>query len=291
MKRIITRVLGVVLLLGVLAGLGVWLAPPLDIRPAAMGEGTPADASRRARELIDALPEAYGGMERWRSARATRVVLTDFWPDGLLKTMACPWRDGEKLDLTYLNGRDTGRLAFHDSDRDGDVWGIQHWMTYTARPSASPVFEQDDTVKFWLPTIQYFMELPFRIVEADVVEYAGARSHAGHTYDLVYATWGTAEPQDDIDQYVLWINRESGMLDYIRYTVRDMGKFIEGTMHCEDFRQVGGLTFPFRMSVGGTVEEPETMHRFDLESVELLPELAEATLIVAPDRRGAKHGQ
>ena len=271
-----------------LGGVTMALMPPADLRPEGLRGPVDAAAEKKGRALLARLPEAYGGLERWRAARVTRVWLSDFWPDGIAKTVAYPWRDGESMELTYQNGQDNARAVFEGSDRAGHAWGIQNWVTYSQAPGGERVFAPDDEIKFWLPTIQYFAELPFRMLEAGVVQYAGERQLGGETYDLIYATWNDAEPQERIDQYLVWINRQSGRADWVQYTVRDMHKSALGCMHYEDYRQVDGLTFPFRMTAGGTPEAPETMHRMDVTRVELLPEHPLSELVPEPERKARK---
>ena len=278
------RVLLGAVALGALGGVGMAVAPPLDIRP----EGMAGTSGSQARQLLQALAQTHGGDQRWRASRAARVQLRDHWPQGLMKLVGSPWKAGESLDLTFLTARDMGRLTFRGGERDGLVWGIQHWQTYTETPKGVRAFAPDDTIKFWLPTIQYFVEMPFRIGEADVVRYAGEQRLDDTPYDKVFATWHDPEPQPDVDQYVLWINRGTGRLDYAQYTVRDMGKLIEGCMRFEDFRDIDGFTIPFKMTAGGSPSQPRTMHRFELQHVALLPELDEATILVDPARRGTK---
>ncbi len=65
------------------------------------------------------------------------------------------------------------------------------------------------------------------------------------TYDLVMATWNGFEPQRNIDQYVLWIDREAGKLDYMTFTVRDQGGFIAATISYLDYQNVDGLLVSF----------------------------------------------
>lgn len=289
MARWVKLGLGVFVGLVALAAIGLALAPPIDIRPAEIrGRAVDADNEARGRQLLAQVAERYGGLERWRSLRATRAVLTDFWPAGLMKTMGSPWRDGETLELTYLHGRDTARLVFRGGERDGHAWGIQNWLTYTRAGSAPAEFAPNNDIKFWLPTIAYFFELPFRLVEASVVQYVGERHLDGRTYDLVYLTWNSPEPQADVDQYVAWINRKTGMLDYTQYTVRDTHKLIAGGMHCSDYRTIDGVVIPFVMSASGSPEEPQLMHRFDVKQVQFLPQLPESELIVDATRVGTK---
>jgi hypothetical protein len=87
-------------------------------------------------------------------------------------------------------------------------------------------------VSFYLPAIQYFAELPFRILVAPIVTYMG--QDALRSCDKVFATWERPEPHGEHDQYILWINRETQLIELAQYTVRDQFKFIKATILYED---------------------------------------------------------
>ena len=131
--------------------------------------------------------------------------------------------------------------------------------------------KNDKTIEFWLPTYLYFVEAPLRIFEADVISYAGERTLNGKTYDLVYATWNDAEPQKDLDQYILWIDRETHILRQMQYTVRDKSSWIHATLRYTEYEKNDtGILFPLEMRVN--LLGPNKMkdfHKVSLENVQL----------------------
>ena len=243
--------------------------------------------------MLEELPEAHGGLERWRSHRTARVVLRDRWPGWAMRTFAMPWpSSGARVEQTMLLGEDTSRLEFLDGELEGTVWGIQQWVTYTVPVGEqTPRFEADETIWFWLPTTQYFFEAPFRLREGQEVAWAGERTHAGQVYDLVYITWGGLGPQRDVDQYVAWIAQETGRLRYLEYTVRDMARFVTGAVHYEGYHEIDGIWVPRRIRVA-PVEDPEdVLHEMIFEEVDFGVDAPEGELIPDPSRRARKSAQ
>ncbi len=169
--------------------------------------------------------------------------------------------------------------------------------------------EGDPQLEFYLPSLHYFFELPFRLLSADVLIHQGEAKHAGKTYDLVLASWGQEQPNLDHDQYLVWINRQSGLIDMVRYTVRDTSIFENslskllmrslalGTIHYDDYRLVDGVQVPFAQTV--TLPPPELtrypldkhfFHRLDISAVsfDAVPEtilLSLESLQPAADRK------
>ena len=60
-----------------------------------------------------------------------------------------------------------------------------------------------------------------RLMNAEIIRYAGERSFNGKNYDLVYATWGKDEPHKEHDQWLVYINRETGFIDLTEITIND----------------------------------------------------------------------
>jgi hypothetical protein len=102
----------------------------------------------------------------------------------------------------------------------------------------------------------------------------------------VLATWGSLAPHAAHDQYELWINPASRRIEKVVYTLREAEIFAPltlrplarakgvGTMHYEDYREVGGVLLPWKQTVtfGRAEEAPERMdeefaHRIVVESV------------------------
>ena len=81
-------------------------------------------------------------------------------------------------------------------------------------------------------------------------------------------TWGSLELNRELDQYIIYINKESGLIDRIEYTIRDMGGFATGATNFIDYQLVDGVMVPFQLEAAvimpGGLEQ--VMHRVTLES-------------------------
>lgn len=60
-----------------------------------------------------------------------------------------------------------------------------------------------------------------RLLGADIIRYAGEISFNGQSYDLVYVTWGQDAPHKEHDQWLIYINKTTGMLDLTEVTIND----------------------------------------------------------------------
>lgn len=262
-----------------------------DLRPDAMIKEPPGtDASQRGAAALARMAEAHGGVERLKAARVAEIVLSDTWPNPLYRWSSMPWDDDpQTMRLTMLLTRDMARVTFTDGDMRGQQWGIQQWCTWTAAPDKSPVFAKHEDAWFWLPTIQYFIEAPWRLREATTVVHLGQSKRNGVTYERVFLTWGDAAPQDTVDQYIAWIDAESGRLAFLEFTARDVYKFVTGIARYEDYREVSGLWFASTIHIVTDHDDfDDTLHKMELRSITLKPEATDDVVILNPDCRANK---
>lgn len=278
-------------LLALLLAAGCGSGCTADLRPQTLRSGVAADQATQGRAWLDKMLAAHGGAARFKAARDARFTFTDTWPTWLNRTAAMPWPDsGQRLRAEFLLGQDDGRLTFLGGEDDGLVWGLQDWATWTQRPGQALDWDDDDDVRFWVATMAYFLELPFRIGEANVVAYAGETVVAGTAYATVFASWGTAEPQDEVDQYVLYIDPQTHRLAYAAYTVRDLFGFITGAVHYEGWQTVDGLVFPQRMTMADEPGGDDVTHQVQIEAAQV--GLGQPDTFYRPDpaRGQQKHG-
>ncbi len=218
------------------------------------------DDKTKGRELLTKAGEAHL-IKNWKKIATYSVEFQDEFI-GFKGKIASPFKENPmKAQLDYIPLTFDGRMRFLEGEHKNQIWGIQSWNTYTMQhEKASPVFEKDKNIKFWVPTYQYFIEFPARIQEAGVVTYAGEDTFEGKEYHLVMASWGTTDPQKDVDQYLIWINKESYRIEMIQYTVRDAYSFVQGTAIFKEFRELNGVLIPFHIPVKAKPNDKKNLH-------------------------------
>lgn len=256
------------------------------------GTETRSEAETEGQRWLKLAYEAHGGRALVRGAPVS-VWLRDRWPNWFFRVLAMPWPENNQRmrhDVRALT--DDLRLTFVGGPKDGTGWGIQSWVTYQFGPEGldfDPVDQPNETIKFWLPTNVYFLFLPWRIQEASFVQDLGAVEIEGRGYRQVFATWGEGPVQAGVDQYVLYIDAETHLLGYVRYTVKDMGDSFEGLLAYRDIRQVGPLRLAYQMDIIDEYADPSpTLHGYLVEKVELAPDLETGWLKPRPDLRATK---
>jgi len=252
-------------LAAIAVGGGGWLASAgwADLRTEVIRErGASPELAARGRHLLQEAARAHG-IAAFRGRTTIEEVATDTWrPDG-------PWwpANPQRFRAQRRLGSFTSRVELLDGPLRGEIWGIQSWAAYKRTSHSAPRFASDRAIEFYLPTLQYFDELPFRLLDAPLVLYAGEGTYLGRRYERVFVTWGSPEPHGEHDQYLLWIRPETKLVDAARYTLRDavalssplmrplMKTFGAGTIHYRQYRSVDGVMVAFEQTV--TLEPPE----------------------------------
>ena len=187
--------------------------------------------------------EAHGGLAAWYRAPTSSYV----W--------AYANQDANLDFASYMVVDNRTRRAYHDLLRTGPygesetvdarfAWdGEQAWV-------APPNIEQPNP-RFWALSGFYFQQIPFVFADPGVnYEALPDESIDGTPHDMVRITFGGDVGDAPDDVYTLYLDKDSGQLDAIRYTVtygRDVDSeadLSETFFDYQDFVTIDGLTVP-----------------------------------------------
>jgi hypothetical protein len=232
----------------VLGGVMGWqMATLADIRPLALQGVSTVDGTLegRGRALLARAAQAHGGAA-FPERRSLTVELTDDWAGWMMERMS-PWpHNPQRLRFHVMPGTFTSKAELLDGPGAGRVWGIQAWHTYTGESEGTPRFEHDPDIEFLLPTLQYFLEMAFRLGDAGIVMDGGAAELDGKRYERVFATWRSVSPDPKMDQYLVWIDPDGDRIHRVDYTVRDKGRSMAGAVAYDAYEDFDGVLLPTR---------------------------------------------
>jgi hypothetical protein len=185
------------------------------------------------------------GQEKWDKVNSYTIYMNDDF-FGLKGRFAQPFKNTRnQFKLDYYPLENSGTLQFLNGKKKDMVWGYNEGNTYIRKDVNSiPIDVDKKAIKFWIPTYEYFIELPFRISNADIIYYAGQEKYGLNLYDKVFVSWKQAAPQKKIDQYMLWVNQSTGFVDRMQYTIRDQGASFKGTVFIEEHTGYKGIIIP-----------------------------------------------
>ena len=239
-----------------------------DLRPKRFAES--ATAATRGRAVLEEAARAHG-LDAWREADQITVEMTDTWNSGLFRSMMTPLpKNTAEVRYTFEVGSGfTGKGVFEAPGKAPTTFGV------AGTPAEASFWGEAEhrkrmrglQARIYAPSIQYFTEFPFRILEAETVSYLDTVDWQGRPHDRVLATWG-AKPSMKADQYVVYVDRETHFISLVHYTVRDAGPPMASAISFADVREVDGLYLPHTQVVGFKGKDRlRQVHRFDVSRI------------------------
>ena len=78
------------------------------------------------------------------------------------------------------------------------------------------------------------------------------------------------EPSRQHDQYVAYIDPSTGLIRKLQYTLREFARFVQFTMHYDDYVEVAGVKIAQQQSLTGKPDDSpdKFMHRITVKHVE-----------------------
>lgn len=230
-----------------------------DLRTTAIKQNGIQTANiEKGKRLLDKAWKAQG-MDQLSNFNTYSFNGKDTWK-GMLGSMGKVWKD-KKSEMAFKYRVQTfdAQVSFLDGKDKGTSSGLQDWNYYDIK-NGQPFFSDKDKKEnkrkvFGIAAYQFFTEMVDRLRNAPIIAYAGEKELRGQKYDLVFCTWHQPEPHMENDQYIVWINQKTGLLDFAEYTLRESYlkppgyKKIGGGVEFTDFREIDGILVPYQQII------------------------------------------
>lgn len=216
------------------------------------------------------------GLDKLKNHQTYSFNGVDTWK-GMMGRMTSIWPEAKSsLAFKYKTGTFDGQVSFQDGKKEGSKAGFQNWNYYEIGKQNDTLFKKTNSkIGFGLAAFQYFSEMLDRLRQAPIISYAGEGEMRGKKYDLVFSTWNKVKAHAEADHYIAWINKESGIMDFTQYTIRDNylkapgAKMAYGGIEFSDFREIDGILVPFLHTVyvfGLKENQSKFLHQLEINS-------------------------
>lgn len=221
-------------------------------------EGITVQNTEKGKQLLENAWKAQG-FDKLKNHEVYSYHAHDTWK-GLLGRMGKIWPNLEsELEFKYRTESFDGQVHFIDGKKAGNYAGLQNWNYYEINKNDTifkdKALDKNKRKVFGIAAFQYFTEMIDRLKQAPIISYAGENKFRGQHYDLVLCTWEKVEPHMEHDQYLAWINKETGLMDFTQYTLRETYlkppgyKVIGGAVEFADFKEVDGVLIPHKQYI------------------------------------------
>jgi len=199
--------------------------------------------------------EAHGGLKAWYRAPTSSY------------TWEYANKDADLRFKSFLVVDNRTRRAYHDLLKTGsydDARPVDARFAWTGKQAwIAPDSIEQPNPRFWALSGFYFQQIPFVLADPGTnYEALPDDSIDGTPHDMVEVTFGENVGDSPDDRYTLYLDKETGQVDAIRYTVsygRDVGpdeELSETFFDYENYVTVHGLTVPTRFE-GYTYSEAD----------------------------------
>ncbi|MFK7772505.1 MAG: hypothetical protein AB8F94_10205 [Saprospiraceae bacterium] len=219
-------------------------------------EGITIENTKKGKAILERSWKAQG-FDKMKNHQVYSFNGKDTWK-GMLGRVGKVWPNRKsEMSFKYQIGTFDGQVAFHDGKRKGELAGLQNWNYYEVEEDKTKFRKPNKRIKFGLSAFQYFTEMIDRLKNAPIISYAGEKEFRDQKYDLVLVTWNTEKPHQAADQYIAWVNKETGLMDFTQYTIRETylkapgARAIPGAIEFSDFKNIDGILIPHVHTVYG----------------------------------------
>lgn len=249
----------------------------VDLQPDSIqGDQNAVESEAKGRAILKKAWAAHG-VDSLLAHQVYQFTAVDDW-QGMMAGMGKLWpQKTSKLAFKYAPQTFDAQLEFLDGETKGMKAGLQAWHYYEKAVDGELNFqvEKNDQFIFGIAAFQYFTEIVGRLSGAELIRFAGEKTFNGKNYDLVFTTWGSLKANAKNDQYLMYINQENHMLEYMEYTIRDNYLKMPGTnlfygsIGYSNFHNIEGFQVPFTQSVfmnSPSENNEDYLHQLNIES-------------------------
>ena len=219
-------------------------------------EGITKISESKGKKLLETARQKQG-MDAFNAHTTYNTIAEDHWK-GMLGKMGKLWpQSREVIDLKFATGTFDASVHFTEGKKEGLTAGQQSWNYYEIEKGSTTAefIKKDKRKSFGLAAYQYFFELSDRLSKAPIISYAGEKEFNGYQYDLVFVTWQEAKQHKEHDQYLAYINKSTGLMEYCAYTLRDNylkmpgSGMLYGSIQFADLKEIDGAMIPMTQYV------------------------------------------
>lgn len=184
--------------------------------------------------------------------------------------------NGRLMEMRYRANSFDGQFHYLNTDDQDVIHGLQSFRYYQqdARTGSLDTIKSEKGIAFNIQIVQYLFELPIRLINAPIIKYAGTREKEGIAYDLVFVSWKSVAPNNEHDQFLLYINADTKHLDFANFTSRQTTmpapKNLYASVHFRDkVRHNSGLLYPSAIIVqmNELKDENKYVHKITVEDL------------------------
>ncbi|WP_046756005.1 hypothetical protein [Kordia jejudonensis] len=206
----------------------------VDLRTAALKSNSIINAEQKGKTLLNQARTAMG-YDKLSKTKVYEVSAKFDWNRAwlLMPMNAFPGNNGKKLQLRMATNSFDGQVEYLEGRKENTIQGVQSWHGYKKKSNSNLIKQHNHNRYIWgLATYHYLLEAPIHLPDAEIIRYAGTKEIDEILYETVYVTWGSVEPNEKFDRFLVYINPKTKFIDLLEVTINDFFiKMPKGLQH------------------------------------------------------------
>ncbi len=216
-------------------------------------------------QLRQSVLETIDPNQSYQQGKTMEVTATDIWKSTLVRWLT-PLDENKQEFKARLKLYHQGvEFTFLNGDKKGQTIGFDGQSYKYIGPEK--IYEESSSTSLYLGPLQSYIEWGQTLLRNPSLELLGTKDINNIPYRVVYVTDPPAEKLDDYDQYLIYINTQTGKIDYVEFTMRELMKSYRGVVHYRDYKMVEGVLMPFWIGIADGLEKPDFDHYFVITAI------------------------
>lgn len=241
-----------------------------DLRPPLLANtGVNPDLQKKALSLIQNPSEQVMKPGDWKNYKQIQFTLKDVWHSKAVRFFT-PIKETEQRMKVFLDfEKNVMEIEMLNGVNKGLYLGIVKKDAYQISTDTGKVFTGDDEVRIYLESLRLYLMLVWKLRDFDIIQYSGEVKFLGKEYETVYLTSVQVDATPDTDQYLAYFEKDSGALEWIEFTYRELFSWYRGILKFGYYEEWEGKYFPRRITILDKFNAEDFVHEIRIERIEI----------------------
>jgi hypothetical protein len=241
-----------------------------DLRPPVLSNsGINPDLQKKALTLILNPTEAVMKPGDWKNYKQIQFTLKDIWHSKTVRFFT-PIKETEQRMKVFLDlEKNSMEIEMLNGVNKGLYLGIVKKDAYQISPDTGKVFTGDDEVRIYLESLRLYLMLVWKPKDFEIIQYSGETKILDKEYNTVYLTSVQVDATPDTDQYLAYYEKQSGALEWIEFTYRELFSWYRGVLKFGFYEEWDGKFYPRRITILDKFNAEDFVHEIRIERIEI----------------------
>ncbi|WCL49334.1 LBF_0142 family lipoprotein [Leptospira sp. GIMC2001] len=230
----------------------------------------PADIQKKARDLLSDPIDPSLSPLKWSKVEALEFYMVDYWNSSLVRFFTPVPEPVQAMKVRLSLNNTNMDITFTDGSQRGKIYGLENGEPFVIEDASGKVFIKDSEVKVYLESLRLYLLLPTMLHKYESLAYLGEIGLGDHFYHEIFATNGSFEISENHDQYISYTRKDTGAIEFIQFTYRDVFDSYRGVIHYENYTLVDGKSIPMKIAITNSLLDEDFVHQFQIGSIQFL---------------------